>query len=208
MLITRLRYSAQVDNKWAELIELLDAKNVIFAEGLSDPEVLQIQSRYGFRFPDDLRDFLQTAVPVGKSFTDWRSEQESFLKMLNWPLDGLLFDVDHGLWLPEWGSRPASMDEAHIIVDDLVRRAPRMIPIFAHRMMPDRPGTAGNPVLAVYQTDIIYYGFDLDDYLRHEFDLPGRREWPTAIKSVEFWDPERGQEMRWGEWPKPPWGKV
>ena len=35
-------------------------------------------------------------------------------------------------------------------------------------MMPDRPHLNGNPVLSVYQTDIVYYGFDLDDYLRHE----------------------------------------
>ena len=73
-----------MDTKWTELIELLDAKNVIFADGLTDAEVLQIESRRGFRFPDDLRDFLQTAVPTGYHFTKWRSDQEPFPELLNY----------------------------------------------------------------------------------------------------------------------------
>jgi hypothetical protein len=43
----------------------------------------------------------------------------------------------------------------------------------------------------------IIYGFDLDDYLRHEFNLPGRKEWPAQMRPVRFWDPERFQELRW-----------
>jgi hypothetical protein len=31
------------------------------------------------------------------------------------------------------------------------------------------------PVFSVHETDIIYYDHDLEDYLRHEFDLPGRK---------------------------------
>lgn len=57
--------------------------------------------------------------------------------------------------------------------------------------MPDRPHESGNPVFSVYQTDIIYYGFDLDDYLRHEFDLPGRKPWPEKVREIEFWDVDR-----------------
>lgn len=184
-------------NQWSELIELLDAKNVIFTEGLTDAEVSQIESRHGFCFPDDLRDFLQSAVPNGYSFVDWRSGGPS-AEMRNWPLHGILFDVEHnGFWLPEWGQQPSSMEEARIIVEEQVRQAPRLIPIFAHRMMPDRPRTAGNPVLSIYQTDIIYYGFDLEDYLRHEFDLPDRKPWPSEIRPIEFWDVDRWQDLRW-----------
>ena len=42
-------------------------------------------------------------------------------------------------------------------------------------MMPDRPQLNGNPIFSIHQTDMIYYGFDLDDYFRHEFDLPNRK---------------------------------
>jgi hypothetical protein len=47
-------------------------------------------------------------------------------------------------------------------------QAPKLIPINGHRMMPDRLRSAGNPVRSIYQTEIIFYGFDLDDCLRHE----------------------------------------
>lgn len=148
-------------------------------------EVLQIESRYGFHFPDDLRDFLQTAVPEGHAFTNWRSDEELFLKKLKWPLYGILFDVEHNdSWLPEWFHRPASLDGAQTIVEEKVRQAPKLIAIFGHRMIPDQPRSAGNPVCSVHQTDIIYYGFDLDDYLRHEFDLPGRRTLPRLRSSA------------------------
>ncbi len=62
-----------------------------------------------------------------------------------------------------------------------------MIPVFAHRMLPSEPHLEGNPVFSVHQTDIIYYGFDLDDYLRHEFRLPGRRPWPEHVRTIELW---------------------
>lgn len=202
-----MRYSSQVGNQWQELIELLDQKNVIFDDGLTDAEVSEIESRYGFRFPDDLRDFLQTVMPKGYSFTNWRSDEEPVRDLLDLPVHGILFDVEHGFWLPEWGERPASMEEACVIVEGEVKRAPKLIPIFGHRLMADRPRTPGNPVLSVHQTDIIYYGFDLEDYLRHEFDLPGRKPWPAEIKRIEFWDAERWQETRWREWERPPWRK-
>ncbi len=89
------------------------------------------------------------------------------------PLDGLIFDVEHNeFWLPEWGSKPAAVEDARRVVELQVNEAPRLIPIYGHRMMPNRPHEAGNPVLSIHQTDIIYYGFDLDDYFRHEFGLP------------------------------------
>jgi hypothetical protein len=66
-------------------------------------------------------------------------------------------------------------------------------------MLPDRPNLPGNPVLSVHQTDIIYYGFDLEDYFRNEFGLPNRKPWPAAIRPIEFWDVQRWQDVRWRE---------
>ncbi len=203
-IAARLRYSSHVGIRWLELIELLEAKNVTFSDGLTDKEVSQIEAWHRFRFPDDLRDFLQTAVPMGSQFMNWRSDERPFPASLSYPVHGILFDVEQGFWHAEWGPRPATMEAARIIVEEQVERAPKLIPIFAHRMMPDRPSTPGNPVLSIHQTDIIYYGFDLEDYLCHEFDLPGRKPWPSEIKRIEFWDPEQW-ETRWGEWQSPPW---
>jgi hypothetical protein len=77
----------------------------------------------------------------------------------------------------------------------------KLIPIYGHRMMPDEPHLPGNPVFSVYQTDIIYYGYDLADYLRHEFHLPGREPWPERVRAIRFWDLDRFQDVRWADGP-------
>jgi hypothetical protein len=161
-----------------------------FEEGLTDAEMREAETRFGFRFPPDLREFLQTALPRGPQFPDWRSGDESRLHdWLELPRDGILFDVEHnGFWLEEWGPRPRSLAEAQRRVNELLAAAPKLIPIFAHRMMPDEPHEPGNPVFSVHQTDIIYYGFDLADYLRNEFHLPDREPWPQTIRPIRFWD--------------------
>jgi hypothetical protein len=176
--------------EWQDLIIELKSQGVEFAFGLADQEVANIENRFDFRFPPDLRAFLQTGLPIGTRFPDWRSPEDSNLQArLDWPRDGILFDVEHDrFWLDEWGSRPESLDEAKRVACDFVAAAPRLIPIFSHRMIPDEPHLPGNPVFSVYQTDVIYYGFDLADYLRHEFKLAGREEWPSAPRSIRFWD--------------------
>ena len=118
--------------------------------------------------------------------------------MLTWPLQGILFDVEHcDFWLPEWGAKPETEEGRRFIVENAVTDAPRLIPIHAHRYLPDKPHEEGNPVISVCQTDIIYYGFDLNDSLRHEFDLPGRKPWPEKMPEIEFWDVDRWQSIRW-----------
>ena len=171
---------------------------VEFDDGLTDAEIAAVESRFGFRFPPDLREFLQTALPRGPQFPDWRSGNENELHMwLDRPRRGVLFDVESGFWLPEWGERPQGLDVRRA-VEALVAAAPKLIPVYAHRMMPDEPHEPGNPVFSVHQTDIIEYGFDLADYLRHEFELPGREPRPERVRKIRFWDIDRFQDTRWG----------
>jgi hypothetical protein len=178
------------ESGWQDLIAELKSQGVAFSVGLDDKEVTMIENRFDFHFPPDLCAFLQTGLPIGKRFPDWRSPEESELQArLDWPRDGILFDVEHDrFWLDEWGPRPESLDEAKRVACNFVAAAPRLIPIFAHRMMPDEPHEDGNPIFSVYQTDIIYYGLDLSDYLRHEFKLARREEWPRQPRSIRFWD--------------------
>lgn len=169
-----------------------------FEAGLSDAEVIRAESTFGFRFPPDLRAFLQTALPQGPAFPDWRSGDPTQLReWLDEPRQGILFDIQHsGFWLPEWGPRPASVDDACETATKLIQAAPKLIPIYKHRMMPDEPHLPGNPVFSVHQTDIIVYGLDLYRYLHAEFGPPiggTSEEHPRAIR---FWDIDRFQ-TRW-----------
>jgi hypothetical protein len=193
-----------VKNEWLELIEMLRGAGVLFRDGLTDDELLRAEENYRFTFPPDLREFLKVAMPWGfaspffpnaqkeikRPFPDWRTKEDpSIREMLNWPLEGMLFDVkNNAFWLSEWGPKPSDDNQAKGIVERHVAQAPRLIPICSHRMIPDKPHDAGNPVFSVYQTDIIYYGFDLDDYFRNEFHLPGRKPWPDTIRHIDFWD--------------------
>jgi hypothetical protein len=105
----------------------------------------------------------------------------------------VLFDVDrefNGYWHATWGERPESRTEAVKAAEALLARVPRMIPVYGHRYLPAGRGTYGHPVLSMWQTDIIYYGYDLADYIASEFGDQGTshgdpRRTPQA--TVPFW---------------------
>jgi hypothetical protein len=146
------------DVMWADLVGTLRNNRVEFEAGLTDAEILAAEARHGFRFPPDLQAFLQAGLPRGSDFPDWRDGDEAVLRgWLDLPLRGILFDIEHnGFWLDEWGPRPALLAEAQRVASELVAAAPRLIPVYSHRMMPSEPHLPGNPVFSVHQTDIIY----------------------------------------------------
>ncbi len=55
----------------------LEKASVEFDKGLTDSEITQIESRYDFQFPPDLREFLQISLPTGKGWIDWRNDSEA-----------------------------------------------------------------------------------------------------------------------------------
>jgi len=144
-------------------------------------------------------------MPTGKHFPDWRACDEPHLNdWLNRPREGVLFDVAHNdFWLTEWGDRPSDLAEANVIVNRLIDDAPKLIPIYMHRMMPSEPSTEGNPVFSVHQTDIIAYGVDLTDYFAQEFTFTEdeKDDWtlPHNVRPIRFWDIDRFQDTRWGD---------
>lgn len=190
------------DAMWVDLVATLRNNGVEFEAGLTDTEVEAAEAQYGFRFPPDLRAFLQVGLPRGDRFPDWRDGNEAALQgWLDLPRLGILFDIEHnGFWLDEWGPRPLSLAEAQRVASALVAAAPRLIPVYIHRMMPSEPHLPGNPVFSVHQTDIIYYGVDLRDYLIREFlarEDVGVWPIPEDVRRVPFWDIERFLSVRW-----------
>ncbi len=170
----------------------LTAAGVAFAPGLSPGEISGIEQVYGFHFPPDLSAFLMHALPVSKGWVDWRRAATNEIRdRLNWPFESMCFDIEHNaFWLDAWGPKPANNQSAFEVARNAVAGAPRLIPICSHRYLPDRPCEPGNPVFSVYQTDIIYYGANLFDYLCNEFHYHfGRPEYAVTgeIRRIEFW---------------------
>src|SRR3954468_2232173 len=93
--IAQLEPRARVMADWRSLITQLRDK-VEFYPGLTDAEVERAQQQFEFQFPPDLREFLQTALPRGPQFPDWRSGEPGRLRdWLDVPRRGILFDVEY-----------------------------------------------------------------------------------------------------------------
>jgi hypothetical protein len=171
----------------AELADLIPAGNR--APGLSAGELAAAQEAAGVLFPPDLCELLSSALPVGSQFPDWRTQpRESLEGFRELIVDGIHFDVLHNsYWRSSWGERPSAPAEVRDVVAAIVDDAPPLIPIYAHRGIPNEPLEHGNPVFSIMQTDIIVYGRDLADYLRHEFHRAERREPEAPPRTIRFW---------------------
>ena len=149
---------------------VLRAEGVELTEGLTAQELAGIERRFGFAFNPDHAALLRLAVPVGHGWADWRGPADALRTRLEWPINGLLFDVEHNsFWPRSWGSRPDVDAQA---VEEARRHLlswPKLVPLFSHRYAPAAPAPAGAPVFSVYQADVIYYGANLHDYLLREF---------------------------------------
>jgi hypothetical protein len=167
---------------------LLSALPTEIGPGLSEAELEAVESRYGFTFADDHRIFLQAGLPLGRPWPDWRDGDPHELRSrLDAPADGVLFDVEHnGFWYPGWGVQPEDRRAAMGFARERLLDVPQLVPVFGHRYLPAGTGQSGHPVLSVMQTDIIYYGNHLADYLRNEFGGPAS-DLSRTRASVPFW---------------------
>jgi hypothetical protein len=199
---------------WKAVIAALEQKNVTFEIGLAPGELAHTERLYGFLFPPDLREFLSLALPVSDDFPNWRTGQikrgigtRLITELLDWPARGMCFDVENdGFWMRDWGPKPHDLREAFEVARRMVKLAPPLIPVFSHRFLPAEPSTEGNPVLSVYQTDIVYYGINMASYFANEFkfqpleqanetDSPRRiRFWSDIIDRTDevFYASQRG----------------
>jgi len=63
-----------------------------------------------------------------------------------------------------------------------------LIPIYSHRYIPSRHCEINNPIFSVHQTDIIYYGENLEEYFKVEFKDKEHKDIDfDSIKHIDFW---------------------
>lgn len=179
-----------------EVIRKLKAKKVKFEHGLSDQEIQEIELKFDIQFPPDFRDFLQTELPISDNFVNWRlglhsTDEEAYIRQrIEWPFGSMVFDIEHNtFWMEEWGEKSNNINKNIMVAEIYYETYPKMIPIFSHRYIPSEPYETGNPVFSIYQTDIIYYGYDLAHYLAHEFRFELSDKFPTIDEPryIEFW---------------------
>ncbi len=158
--------------------------------GLEPHEIDTLELRWNMPFPEDYRRFLSILnapdrgmysiywrddppydmheIEDQPSYFDWRRDETALTDALEWPLEGIMFDVENNsLWPDSWGERPRDA-EIRETVSRLVAAAPKLVPICGHRYLVGDPAKAGNPVLSVWQSDIIIYGSNLRNFLLME----------------------------------------
>ena len=191
-----MRHDRRVPDLIAQSIERLRAGGVPLDRGLSDEELARAQDRLDFAFGPEHREFIQSAVPVGKSWPDWRHDSEEHLRgRLDWPVEGVLFDVQNGFWPASWGDRPDGEPDRVREARAHLARVPRLVPVFSHRYLSSDPQFKPSPVFSVHQSDVIFYGDNLLDYVAHEFRIPPLH--PSDRTHVPFWsDLAEGAEDR------------
>lgn len=171
-----------------QAVERLRVAGVELSPGLSDSSISRVQDTFGFVFGPEHREFLQTVLPRGNSWPDWRrGSAQELRRRLEWPIDGVVFDVHHGeFWARSWGDRPGSTREREIEARRFLRRVPKLVPVYSHRYLASDPAYVPSPVFSVHQSDVIYYGDDLLDYVAREFGVPPLH--PAATRTyVPFW---------------------
>jgi len=150
--------------------------------GYTQSQLDDAQERYDICFPQDLIALFLEMSPVDGY--RWETEDKRIRKMLAWPLDMLLTEVENGSWWPGWGDRPQERTMQQEIVREALRRAPRLIPLIAHRFIPETPANPGNPIFSMYGFDTIYYGANLTEYFTNEFS--GTCD-VGETRHIEFW---------------------
>jgi hypothetical protein len=164
--------------------------------GYSEQELIDIQQRYKVQFPPDLTEiYRERRSVIPRDDFDWVKTPRAVIEgMLAWPLEGMLFDIENNaFWLPEWGERPNQKSDREKIACAAIAAAPKLIPVYGHRYIPEEPHARGNPIFSVYQTDIIYYGANLAAYVlaeTHKHRLPEAHTEQDVIPSftrIRFW---------------------
>lgn len=168
-------------------------KGCEITDGLTQMEFQRIEELYKIRFPPDLKNFLANYLPIKNGFINWRDEnpanRKSIEDSLNWPLEGMIFDIEqNNFWYEKWGPKPSMLNEAIEKCKEMFQSVPKLIPIYSHRYIPMDPLEAGNPIFSVYQTDIILYGINLEIYLFNEFGHDEHAPVSGALeKKIRFW---------------------
>ena len=180
---------------YLEIIKLLKDRGIKLDAGLTQSELEKIYEIYKIKFPLSLKSFFTTALPVSDDFYDWRdfsSGNVTKIKNMMQHFYDFVKSASFEEYIPNSSYSPdqwckISREQRVEVVAELYKNAPKIIPVYFHRFMPEMNDDNDPPVLSIYYGDIVYYGRNLQEYLLHEFcgvDIP---KYISEYKNVPFW---------------------
>lgn len=160
--------------------------------GLSESEIDKIEIKYSIKFTSEHREFLKILHTIDRKkkidytesfeedaeilinevpfFYNWLRDEIEIREILNWPFKTIYEDIvgQNRIWLKSWGKRPNSEVEVKKIYTDWYKNNPPLIPLTSHRFLVSESNLTYKPVLSIYGSDIIVYGWNLRSYLLNE----------------------------------------
>ena len=128
-----------------ETIKLLKDRGIKFDAGLTQSDFEKIYEIYEIKFPLSLKSFLTTALPVSDGFYDWRDLLSgNIMKIKNMMqhfyefVKSTSFEeyIPNSIYSPDqW--RNTSREQRVEVVAELYKNAPKIIPVYSHRFMPE-----------------------------------------------------------------------
>ena len=149
-----------------KIINLMKETGVCFSSGLTNDTLAKVEKTYEICFPDSLKGFYLTALPISVENTefprwdDFSPKNIAVIRQrISAPYQWLKQDIERGFWLSAWDGKT---------IDELLETAPKLIPIYSHRYVPmlNHPNP---PVISTVGRDTVCYGVSLEDYLLREF---------------------------------------
>lgn len=162
--------------------------------GLTENEIDGIEKKYSITFNQEHREFLKILHTIDRKeereytetfdenapvliekrpfFYNWLEDDIEIKERLEWPYSTILKDVlrPGGIWLTSWGPRPQTDEDKTTIFSLWFNNTPRLIPVTSHRFAVSDPSLKDKPVLSVWGSDIIVYGWNFRHYLLHELE--------------------------------------
>jgi hypothetical protein len=168
--------------------------------GLTHHEINEIEKKWNVKFPPDFQLFLEILHTIDRKevieqtdwetdeiityekpfFYNWKTDTTELESRFSWPFRTILEDIEgaNRVWLRSWGERPKEAKVRYSKFKQWFDQAPSLIPVTGHRFIIADPAVSGNPILSVWGSDIILYGWNLRHYLLNELS------WDLGLHNV------------------------
>lgn len=187
--------------------------------GMTESEIDTVEIKYRIKFTSEHRTFLKILHAIDRKekreytesfdedapilieeypfFYNWLQDEKEIRERFNWPFETIFQHVidNNQVWLKSWGIRPDPESERKKIFSEWYNKAPKLIPVKDHRFVVSDDNLNYKPILSMYGSDIIVYGWNFRGYLLNE--LKEHLNVSTLVYDSEYdcYDPEFNEEV-------------